>query len=144
MYKVLKPFRDEDAGKTFSRGIVASTADFGGEKAVERLIKSGCLTPYTEDGSPVLSGKENSAARIATLEAENESLRAQLLEFIAARQHPFETINGIGHDIAIALQNAGFNSMDEIRDADDDRLLAIAGIGKSLLKKIRGHFQAEE
>lgn len=146
MYKVIRPFRDDDSGKNWSRGVVASAADFGGNAAVDRLISSGHLAAYSENDSPAVSGQvdlDEKALRIANLEAENKRLRAQLAELEAPRPHLFEGINGIGSEIAIALENAGFNSIEELRDADDERLLAVAGIGRALLKKIREHFKAK-
>jgi predicted flap endonuclease-1-like 5' DNA nuclease len=48
-----------------------------------------------------------------------------------------EDINGIGPDLADNLRDAGFNSPDDLRDASDDDLLAVDGLGPGTLKKIR-------
>jgi len=48
-----------------------------------------------------------------------------------------QDLPGIGNEIADALRNAGFDSVEKIRQASDEQLLAISGIGKGRLETIR-------
>lgn len=48
-----------------------------------------------------------------------------------------EYIDGIGPEVAQRLREADITTLDELREADDDTLLAVDGIGKASLKKIR-------
>lgn len=148
MYRVLRSFRDEAAGRNWSRGIVASEDDFGGSKRVKQLVEDGAIAEYEPNESagpsPDNFSEAQLRARIAELEAENAELREKVDESDAPPPHPFEVIRGIGNEIAVALENAGFNSLEEIEGADDERLLAIPGIGKKSLEKIREHFESKE
>jgi excinuclease UvrABC nuclease subunit len=48
-----------------------------------------------------------------------------------------QDLPGIGPEIANALKNAGFTSIDKIKQASDKELLAISGINTARLKTIR-------
>jgi len=48
-----------------------------------------------------------------------------------------QDLPGIGNEIADALRNAGFDSVEKIKQASDEQLLAISGIGKGRLETIR-------
>lgn len=46
-------------------------------------------------------------------------------------------IEGIGPEIESALKERGYITLADVRDADDEDLLAISGIGPQMLRKIR-------
>lgn len=48
-----------------------------------------------------------------------------------------EDVDGIGDELAENLRDAGFNTPDDLREATDDELIAIDGIGQAKLKRIR-------
>lgn len=48
-----------------------------------------------------------------------------------------EEIDGIGPDLARELRAVGIESVEDLRGANDNDLLALDGIGKAKLKKIR-------
>ncbi|OIO39434.1 MAG: transcription termination factor NusA [Candidatus Omnitrophica bacterium CG1_02_49_16] len=48
-----------------------------------------------------------------------------------------ESIDGVGPKTAEALVAAGFKTLDDLKNASDETLLAIKGIGKKALEKIR-------
>jgi ERCC4-type nuclease len=54
-----------------------------------------------------------------------------------------EQLPGIGPEIAEALRNAGFGTVDSIKKASDAQLLAIPGIGKTRLETIRATLESE-
>jgi hypothetical protein len=43
----------------------------------------------------------------------------------------------VGHETAVALRGAGFMDVAQVRDAEDDALLNVPGIGKARLRQIR-------
>ena len=57
-------------------------------------------------------------------------------------KHFFRAVKDAGINVRIArtLYNAGFRSGDQVRDCNDQRLLAIDGIGHATLRKLRLQF----
>ncbi len=49
-----------------------------------------------------------------------------------------ESLPGVGASMAQKLYLAGFRSVEEVQAASDEELLAVPGLGKGLLTKIRG------
>ena len=47
-----------------------------------------------------------------------------------------ETLPGVGPKTAAALAEAGFKTVADIKNADEEKLLAVKGIGKKTVEKI--------
>jgi len=64
---------------------------------------------------------------------------------ISAEQQPDPRLDipGIDVEIAEALRAQGFDDLDALREATNTELLAIAGIGRARLQKIRDYFAEE-
>ena len=60
-----------------------------------------------------------------------------------APDYPALTDIGVSAEIAGALWKAGLITVDDIRQADDETLLSIAGIGPVTLEKIKTYFEGE-
>lgn len=52
-----------------------------------------------------------------------------------------EGVEGIGDDLAESLKEAGLYTVDDLKEAGDETLLAVDGIGKAKLKAIRQQLQ---
>lgn len=50
-----------------------------------------------------------------------------------------ELTQTFGEDLALTLKDAGYESVEQVRDADGDELLAVNGIGQATLRKVRKH-----
>ncbi len=48
-----------------------------------------------------------------------------------------ELAEAYGPDVALTLKDAGYSSVSEVQAADGEELLAVNGIGKATLRKIR-------
>jgi hypothetical protein len=57
--------------------------------------------------------------------------------------NPFEGIKGLSGELGEAMVNAGIGSVDALRAAPDEALLAINGIGPKTLEAIREQLKAE-
>lgn len=53
---------------------------------------------------------------------------------------PLTEVDGIGKKTARALFDAGIHSLDDLNEADDMKILAVPGIGRAALGKIRVYF----
>ena len=49
-----------------------------------------------------------------------------------------EMSEAYGEDLALTLKGAGYESVEAVEAADGDELLAVNGIGRATLRKIRG------
>ncbi len=58
-------------------------------------------------------------------------------ETAEAEAQTLESIEGIGPKTAEALTLAGYKTLDDLKNATDEQLLAVKGIGKKALEKIR-------
>ena len=52
-----------------------------------------------------------------------------------------ESLEGIGPKTAVALAEAGFKTLEDLQNATDEQLLAIKGVGKKAVEKIRSASQ---
>lgn len=73
-----------------------------------------------------------------------EKLEANMSESpTAAEPQDAQAIEGIGPKMAEALAEAGFKTLEDLKNATDEQLLAVKGIGKKALEKIRKVTQGE-
>lgn len=85
---------------------------------------------------------EQEAAVADSLQAQIASLQAQLATLqgqqpAGGEQAPQDDLGGLPDGLAERLRAGGFTTRQQVRDADDERLLAIEGVGDATLKKIR-------
>lgn len=64
-------------------------------------------------------------------------LRPEAVARVAGHPYELQTLLGVGDEVAQAMRNAGIRSLDDVRNATDDDLLDISGIGEATLAKIR-------
>lgn len=74
-------------------------------------------------------------AQIAALQAQLATLQGQ--QPAGGEQAPQDDLGGLPDGLAERLRAGGFTTRQQVRDADDERLLAIEGVGDVTLKKIR-------
>ena len=72
-------------------------------------------------------------------EVVKEKLEANMSDETSETQQPqtLDSIEGIGPKTAEALIEAGFKTLDDLKNATDEQLLAIKGVGKKAVEKIR-------
>lgn len=110
------------------------------ERNLISLLKSFRYIVETPEG---LDQKLSELKELSTSTPENRKMWKKLKKadplfpdsfFISA----LESIPGVGTSIAQKLYQAGFRTVEEVQAASDGELMAIPGLGKGLLAKIKG------
>ena len=110
------------------------------ERNLISLLKSFRYIVETAEG---LDQKLSELKELSTSTPENRKMWKKLKKadplfpdsfFISA----LESIPGVGSSMAQKLYQAGFRTVEEVQAASDGQLLAIPGLGKGLLAKIKG------
>lgn len=110
------------------------------DAAAEGAALAQSIADKTGVDATVLEVSHPEPAMKAMLQA--ESMRDFLKELDAAlgggpAATDLESIDGIGAEVAHELRQSGFDTLEGLKDASDEALLMIDGIGKAALKKIR-------
>jgi len=127
---------------------VESASDVGPVRAAEYI-------PFLIDFRKIVEGQESIDVKIANIKKlcrDNKQYQKyfRLLNKFNKYKGDFPAsffynqliaIPGIGAKSAKALFEAGINSFDDLKNADDKTLLATPGLGPAALKKIRGFFE---
>jgi hypothetical protein len=122
-------------------------AQFGsvrsGSEAERDLISFLKSFRYIVETAEGLDQKLSELKELSTSTPENRKMWKKLKKadplfpdsfFISA----LESIPGVGSSMAQKLYQAGFRTVEEVQAASDGELLAIPGLGKGLLAKIKG------
>lgn len=109
------------------------------EAAAEASELAASIAEKTGVDASVLNVSHNEPAMKAMLQA--EAMRDFLKDLDAAlgsgpAATDFESVDGIGPDVAYELRAAGIATLEQLRAASREDLLAIDGIGPAMLKKI--------
>ncbi len=114
-----------------------------GEKVVDLLLRANLIRDYgdlyylkAEDIAPLERMGEKSAANlIAAIEASKSRPLARLIFGLGIRY--------VGEEAARLLANH-FHSLDKIREADEEELAAVPGIGEITARSVKAFFSREE
>lgn len=131
MHPDIRAQRFDDARKRL-QVVAEKLADATGDSSIQEKALaienpiSGVVEPQTRD--------------LLQLEATVECLEAAVDKKVGGSQHDeksLDDVDGIGPDLAKDLHEKGYKSPEDLQKASDEELLAVDGIGKSKLERIR-------
>lgn len=109
-----------------------------GDAALYALLLNEARAAIIEESLQKLEGGANEpAAELQYPDVPPEGPPEGEPEAAPAESSSLEDIDGIGPDLAQKLKEAGYHSPDDLRNASDEELLAIDGLGNARLKQIR-------
>lgn len=95
------------------------------------------LTATIRFGDPNLAALFEKEARVELNEESLAKLESVEPDTSDAPMVSVEEISGVGPDLARKLEAHGFETPESVREASDDELLAVEGIGPAKLQEIR-------
>lgn len=105
-------------------------------KESEGLAKSIADKTGVDPSVLSVSSKDPVVNRVLRDEALRDFLAA-LDDALAGESQGLESVDGIGEELAEKLKEAGFHTVDDLKNASEEDLIAVDGVGKSKAAKLK-------
>lgn len=95
------------------------------------------LTATVRYGDPNLAALFEKEARIELVEEALTKLEAGDVDTSDAPVTSLEELEGVGPEMAEKLETIGIHTVEDLRDADEEVLMGLEGVGKAKAKKLK-------